>query len=95
MSDYSEMIQEAIKLGLLEAQRILQPKNDELSQREAYAEFGRAFVNEAERQGKISVIRKGHASNSKKLYSRVDLAKLVAERNMLRSIIRLETAKNV
>lgn len=93
MGEYSDIIREAMRLGVLEAQRILQPKSDELSQRQAYDEFGPAFVKEAVADGKVSVIRKGKADNSKKLYSRAELAKVMAERNMLRSIIRLETAR--
>lgn len=91
MEDYQEIILSSYRLGALEVLRLLKPKDDELSQREAYAQFGKAFVKEAENDGKISVIRKGHASNSKKLYSRAALTKLVAERDVMRSIINIES----
>ena len=90
---YAAIISESFRLGIIEAQRILQPKHDEMSQREAFAEFGKAFVEKAVCDGKISVIRKGATKNSKKLYSRAELMKVKAERNILRSIIRLETAR--
>lgn len=93
MNDYIEIIKEAFTLGGLEVLKALRPKDDELSQREAFAEFGRAFVLDAVAKGKVSVIRKGSADNSKKLYSRAELTKVKGERNVLRSIIRLETAK--
>ena len=85
------MIREAFRLGVLEANRILKPKSDEMSQREAYDEFGRRFVEDEVRKGSITVIRKGSRSNSKKVYSRAELAKALAERNILRSIIEVES----
>ena len=94
MSGYSEIIQEAIKLGALEAKKILEPKSDEMSQREAYDEFGRRFVEDAVKKGNITMIRKGSGRNSKIIYSRSELSKIVAERNMLRCIINIENNKS-
>lgn len=91
MSEYSDIIREAMRLGVLEAQKILQPKKDEMSQRQAFDEFGKSFVIESERNGSVSVIRKGSSRNSKKTYSRAELSKVMAERNMLRSIIRIDS----
>lgn len=93
MSEYSEIIKEAFMLGIYEAKKILEPKSDEMSQREAYDEFGRRFVEDAVKNGSVTVIQKGCRSNSKKVYSRAELVKIVAERNVLRSIIRLETTE--
>ena len=92
MSEYSTIIQEAFRLGIFEAQRILQPKRDEMSQREAYAEFGKAFVDRMVDDGKVSYTRKGMDKKSKKIYSRAELNKAVAERNILQCLIRIETA---
>ena len=93
MSEYSEIIQEAIRIGVMEAQRILAPKSDELSQREAYAEFGKAFVDKMVADGKVGYVRKGMDKKCKKIYSRAELTEAMAERNVLRCIIRLETAR--
>lgn len=93
MSEYSEIIKEAIRIGVMEATRILAPKSDELSQREAYAEFGKAFVDRMVDEGKVGYVRKGMDSKSKKTYSRAELTKAMAERNVLQCIIRLETAR--
>ena len=93
MSEYSEIIQEAIKIGVMEATRILTPKSDELSQREAYAEFGKAFVDKMVADGKVGYVRKGMDKKCKKTYSRAELTKAMAERKVLRCIIRLETAR--
>lgn len=93
MNEYAAIIKEAFIQGGLEVLRVLRPKDDELSQREAFAEFGKAFVLDAVAKGKVTVIRKGNAGNSKKLYSRAELTMVKGQRNVLRSIIRLETAK--
>lgn len=91
MREYSEIIKEAIRIGVAEAQRVLIPKSDELSQREAYAEFGKAFVDKMVADGKVGYVRKGMDKKCKKTYSRAELTKVLAERNVLRSIIILET----
>ncbi|MCR5658896.1 MAG: hypothetical protein K6G25_06180 [Bacteroidales bacterium] len=93
MSEYSQIIQEAIRIGVTEATRILTPKSDELSQREAYAEFGKAFVDKMVADGKVGYVRKGMDKKCKKTYSRAELTKAMAERKVLRCIIRLETAR--
>lgn len=90
MSNYSDIIREAIRLGALEAQRIIQPKSDEMSQSEAFKEFGRRFVEEAIKKGDITMVRKGSGRNGKITFSRLELQKAVSERNILRCIINIE-----
>ena len=90
MSNYTDIIKEAFTLGGLEMLRAVQPKLDEISQRQAYNEFGKAFVKDAVDDGRIEVIRKGSGKNSKKVYSRAQLRRILAERNILRDIIENE-----
>ena len=93
MDNYEQIILSSYRLGALEVLKLLKPKDDEMSQREAYAEFGKAFVDDAVKNARISVIRKGRGKNSKKIYSRAELTKIVSERDVLRSIIRIETQR--
>ncbi len=92
-NNYSEIIKEAIRIGVMEATRILAPKSDELSQRKAYAEFGKAFVDRMVDEGKVGYVRKGMDSKSKKTYSRAELTKAKIERDILRCIYNIELSK--
>ena len=87
MTSYFDIIREAFVLGGLEMLKAIQPKADEISQRQAYAEFGSDFVRAAAEDGRIDIIRKGSGRNSKKVYSRAQLRRLLAERNIARAIV--------
>ena len=91
--EYAEIMREAAKAGAAEMLKVLKPEADSMSQREAYAAFGIAFVKKNESEGNLTIIRKGSAKNSTKYYSRAELIELVAARNVCRNIISIETNK--
>lgn len=88
--EYAEIMMQAAKAGAAEMLKALKPEADSMSQREAYAAFGIAFVKHNEEQGNLTIIRKGQARNSKKYYSRAELVQLVAARNVCVNIVKLE-----
>lgn len=90
-NEIAEIISEAAKAGAAEMLRSLRPEADVISQRQAYASFGIAFVKKNVEEGNLTVIRKGSAENSTKYYSRSELVQLVAARNVLKSVISIET----
>lgn len=92
--EYAEIMREAAKAGAAEMLKVLKPEADSMSQREAYATFGIAFVKKNEKDGNLTIIRKGSAKNSTKYYSRAELIELVAARNVCRNIISIETNKS-
>lgn len=93
-SEYADIVREAAKAGAAEMLKALKPEADTMSQREAYAAFGIAFVRKCDAEGKLTIIRKaGKSKNCKKLYSRAELTQLMAARNVCRDIIRLETGE--
>lgn len=94
MGEYSEIIRESYRLGAIEVLRLVRPKEDEMSQRQAYSEFGKDFVDKAVSDGTVSVVRSGSGPNSKKIYSRAELTKARAERRVLGCIIRIETGNS-
>lgn len=90
---YSEIIKGSVMYGAMEMIRLLQPKSDELSQRKAYAEFGKAFVDRMVDEGKVGYVRKGMDKKCKKTYSRAELTKAKIERDILRCIYNIELSK--
>ncbi|MDR2084371.1 MAG: hypothetical protein LBP67_05190 [Bacteroidales bacterium] len=66
------------------------PKDDLVSERQAYRRFGEARIRRWAREGKLTYIRSGVEKNSKKLYS---LAQLIAleQSEMIGSIIEIKT----
>lgn len=83
-----EIVTQAAKAGAAEMLKALKPEADLISQREAYATFGIAFVKKHE--SGLTITRKGSAKNSKKYYSRAELVQLVASRTLARDIFMLE-----
>lgn len=64
------------------------PKEDEISERQAKREFGDGFVNNAVASGKIKPLRSGSCKNSRKIYSRAALNELKYGLNpLLNSVI--------
>jgi hypothetical protein len=63
----------------------LSPAKDELTARQAYAQYGKPWVEEQKRKGLLTTRRKGTAKNSPVLYSKLEIeALLEAERTMVR-----------
>lgn len=86
--DIIGIIEQAARMGAAEAVKALAPTSDLISQRQAFKEFGRAFVL-AHEDG-LTVIRKGSAANSPRLFSRAELTQLVASRSIAVLSMRLE-----
>jgi hypothetical protein len=62
------------------------PTADEISERQAYREFGEGWVNSQVSLGTIKPFRKGTSRNSKKLYSRAALTELKMENRLLSAV---------
>lgn len=89
--EIADIVREAARAGAAEMLRSLQPESDTISQRQAYVLYGEAFVRKNVEDGNLTVIRKGSAKNSKKFYSRAELIQLVAARNVLKSVISIDS----
>lgn len=82
-----DIITEASKMGAAEMLRRLRPEDDRISQREAWREFGMAFVKANEHR--LSVTQ-GQGRNATKWYSRAELVQAQAARDVSRIAMKLE-----
>lgn len=78
--DIIGIIEQAARMGAAEAVKALAPTSDLISQRQAFKEFGRAFV--LANADSLTTLRKGMAYNSPRYYSRAELTQLVASRKI-------------
>lgn len=83
-----DIITEASKMGAAEMIRRLRPEEDRISQREAWREFGMAFVKANEHRLSVT---KGQGRNATKWYSRAELVQVQAARDVSRIAARLES----
>ena len=67
------MIMDMSELGAANYAKLVAPKSDELSERQAFKKFGEANVKRWSRLSLIQVKRMGSAKNSKKNYSYSEL----------------------
>lgn len=73
-----------VKLVAAALMREMHPGHDELSQRRAWDEFGRARVEQWVEQGLLKPRRVGASKNAKRMYSRLELLTAVeVEKQML------------
>ena len=73
-----------IKLVAAALMREMHPGRDEMTQRQAWEEFGRARIEQWIEQGLIKPRRVGQAKNAKRMYSRLELLTAVeVEKQML------------
>lgn len=73
-----------VKLVAAAIVREMHPGHDELSQRRAWEEFGRARIEQWVEQGLIRPRRVGAAKNAKRMYSRLELLTAIeVEKKML------------
>lgn len=63
------------------------PTEDEISERQAYKEFGAGWVQNQVACGVVKPYRKGEGKNSKKLYSRSVLSGLKNDNPLLKAVI--------
>lgn len=76
-----------IKLVAAALVREMHPGRDELTQRQAWEEFGRARIEQWIEQGLIKPRRVGQAKNAKRMYSRLELLTAVeVEKKMLENM---------
>lgn len=76
-----------VKLVAAAIVREMHPGHDELSQRRAWEEFGRARIEQWVEQGLIRPRRVGEAKNAKRMYSRLELLTAVeVEKKMLENM---------
>ena len=90
--DIIGIISEAAKMGAAEAVKRIDPHSDLISQRQAFREFGKAFV--VSNADSLTTLRKGAASNSTRYYSRAELVQLLAARSIAVMSFRLEHNTN-
>ena len=86
--DILGIIEQAARMGAAEAVKALAPTSDLISQRQAFKEFGRAFV--LANTDSLTTLRKGMADNSPRYYSRAELTQLLASRSIAVMSFRLE-----
>lgn len=86
--DIIGIIEQAARMGAAEAVKALAPTSDLISQRQAFKEFGRAFV--LANADSLTTLRKGVADNSTRYYSRAELTQLLASRSIAVLSMRLE-----
>ena len=79
--DFNEIIQLATIVAAAIV-RQTRPHDDLISQRQAYEEYGRRWIEQRTApQGVLTPVRQGGAKNSKLMYSRFEIASLIeAER---------------
>lgn len=71
-----QLIADAAALGVAQYIRDTAPASDEISQSEAFRQFGRRTVERWLAQSSIFPVRRGTTSNSKRYYSRAQLIAL-------------------
>jgi hypothetical protein len=71
-----ELMISCAELGAAMALKTLQPKSDDLTKRQVFEKFGRAWLQDMERKGLIKGKRKGPAKNSPIYYSKAELMAL-------------------
>ena len=91
--DLLGIISEAARMGAAEAVKRIDPHSDLISQRQAFKEFGRAFV--LANADNLTTLRKGVADNSPRYYSRAELTQLLAARSIAVMSFRLEHNTNL
>lgn len=92
--DYISIIANAAKMGAAELLKSMKPQEDLISQRKAFADFGRGFIIEQTKRGNLTVVQKSvNAKNSRLFYSVKEITDLIASRNIERCIINLETSR--
>lgn len=80
-----------VKLVAAALVREMHPGRDELTQRQAWEEFGRARIEQWIAQGLIKPRRVGPAKNAKRMYSRLELLTAVeVERQALEDMTRIK-----
>lgn len=73
-----------VKLVAAALMREMHPGHDEMTQRQAWEEFGRARIEQWVEQGIITPRRAGTAKNAKRMYSRLELlTAMEVEKKML------------
>lgn len=62
----------------------LSPNDDEITTRQAYAKYGKGWIDEATAKGLLHPRRKGHAKNSPVMYSKHEIMALIeSERHIV------------
>ena len=82
--DIVNIIIEASRMGAAEAIKAMKPADDRISQRQAVAEFGAAFIRD--NSALLTVTRNGN----RKEYSRAELQQVKASKNVRRLATRIE-----
>jgi hypothetical protein len=98
MATIAQDFQEIMQLATVIAAAIVRQtraKDDLISQRQAYDEYGRRWIEQRTApQGTLTPVRQGGAKNSKLMYSRFEIASLIeAERRQQEQMSTILTKK--
>lgn len=67
----------------------MSPADDEINTRQAYAKYGKGWIDEATDKGLLHPRRKGHAKNSPVMYSKHEIMALIeSERHVVAELKR-------
>lgn len=97
IAQYFEEINQLATVIAAAIVRQTRAKDDLISQRQAYAEYGRGWIKKRTApQGKLTPVRQGGAKNSKLMYSRLEIAALVeAERRQQQEMANINNKKPI
>lgn len=78
-----DQVPEFARLVVLEMEKIQRPQKDRMSTREAYCEYGQAWVKEHVEAGVLKVVRHGN----RKMLSRSEMERVKAKENACARIV--------
>lgn len=74
----AEIVSQTVELTIRNIFKEINQRSDQISQNEAFRQFGRTEIESLIRDGKISTRRIGEGKNSKKVLSKVEIIKALA-----------------
>ena len=86
-SEWFDLISAAFEAGRMDKQAELEPASDRMSQREAWRCFGRQWVTELVKAGKVVPQRNSTKANCTLVYSRAELSRLKANERIYKDIV--------
>lgn len=93
--ELKKLLMEQAALGVAMMVREQAPVEDELSQGEAFRQFGESTVRRWVRENKIFPVRRGTTSNSRRTYSRAELMALCQAERLQFNIRENDVMKNL
>ena len=82
--EFKNLIMEMSEIGVANYVKMVAPKSDIISEREAFRKFGEAKVKQWVRDGNIDFKRMGSSKNSRKNYSYSQLITIAKAENLIK-----------